>query len=81
MKMSKAALAAIFAGGASMLVLSVPVEAQVLDSLRRRQSRRAQPPAPQACTLTAPEGQRAYQLTQEECTALAPLIQAVQAQD
>jgi hypothetical protein len=81
MKMSKAALAAIFAGGVTMLATSIPVEAQVLDSLRNRQSRRNQQQPAQACALTAPEGQAPYQLSQEECTALVPLIQAVQVSD
>jgi tetratricopeptide (TPR) repeat protein len=84
MKMSKAALAAIFASGASMLACSVPVNAQVLDSLRQRQSRQNQQQAQQqraGCQLTAPEGQRQYQLSRDECTAVAPLLQAALARD
>lgn len=85
MNMSKAALAAIFASGASMLACSVPVNAQVLDSLRQRQSRQNQQQAQQqqrgGCQLNPVEGQRQYQLSREECTAVAPLLQAVQAQD
>jgi tetratricopeptide (TPR) repeat protein len=85
MNMSKAALAAIFASGASMLACSVPVNAQVLDSLRQRQSRQNQQQAQQqqrgGCQLTAPEGQRQYQLGREECTAVAPLLQAALARD
>ena len=85
MKMSKAALAAIFASGASMLACSVPVNAQVLDSLRQRQSRQNQQQAQQqqrgGCQLTAGEGQRQYQLTREECMAVAPLLQAIEVPD
>lgn len=83
MNISKAALVAALIAGAAPLVPASPAEAQVLDSLRQRQSRRNQQQTqqPRGCTLTAPEGEQPYQLTQEECTALAPLIQAVQAQD
>jgi tetratricopeptide (TPR) repeat protein len=85
MMMSKAALAAIFASGVSMLACSVPVNAQVLDSLRQRQSRQNQQQAQQqqrgGCQLTAGEGQRQYQLSREECTAVAPLLQAIEAQN
>jgi hypothetical protein len=84
MKMSKAALAAIFAGGTSLVTFSVPAHSQVLDSLRQRQSQRQnqqqQQPRGQ-CTLTAGEGERQYRLNQAECTAVAPLLTAVGASD
>ena len=80
MKMSKAAAAAIFAGGVSLLSLAGPAQSQVLDSLRQRQSAR-QNQQPRGCALQAIEGQRQYRLSQEECTAIAPLLQAVAASD
>ena len=84
MRMSKAALAAIFAGAGTMLAVSVPVNAQVLDSLRQRQSRQnqqqPQQPARGACRVGA-EGERQFQLNAQECTALQPLLQAISASD
>ena len=85
MRMSKAALAAIFAGAGTMLAVSVPVNAQVLDSLRQRQSRQNQQQQPQqpgrgGCRVGA-EGERQFQLTQAECAGLQPLLNAVTAQD
>ena len=81
MKMSKAALAAIFAGGASMTVLTASADAQVLDSLRNRQrSSQQQPQEEQAAPAPQP-GERQYQLSREERAALQPLLTAVAAQD
>ena len=81
MKMSKAAVAAIFAGGVSLVALSVPAQSQVLDSLRNRQTSRQNQQQRTGCALQAGEGQREYRLNQEECTAVAPLLQAVGASD
>jgi len=81
MKMSKAAVAAIFAGGFSLVALSVPAHSQVLDSLRNRQTSRQNQQQRAGCSLNAGEGQREYRLSQEECTAVAPLLQAVGASD
>lgn len=84
MKMSKAALAAIFASGAAMLATSIPVEAQVLDSLRNRQSRRnqqQQQQQPQGGCRVGEEGARQFQMSAAECTALQPLLDAVRGSD
>ena len=84
MNMSKAALAAIFAGGAAMLGTSIPIEAQVLDSLRNRQSRRSnqqQQEQQQGGCRVGAEGERQFQLSREECLGLQPLIDAVRASD
>lgn len=83
MRMSKAALAAIFAGAGTMLAVSVPVNAQVLDSLRQRQSRQnqQQPQQPRGGCRVGAEGERQFQLSQAECTGLQPLLNAVTAQD
>ena len=89
MKISMAAVAAtMFASSASLLAYAAPANGQVLDSLRNRQrgaqqqqQQEQQQQARGACSLTAGEGQRQYQLAQAECTAIAPLLQAVGAQD
>ncbi|HWT13688.1 MAG TPA: hypothetical protein VN231_13105 [Allosphingosinicella sp.] len=74
MKISKAALAAtILAGGATLLVDTVPASAQILDSLRNRQRGRQQQQPPQQ--------PRIGELSAEESAALMPLYQAGQAQD
>ena len=82
MKISKAALAAILAGGASMTVLAASADAQVLDSLRNRQrSGQQQQQQEQQAAPTAQPGERQYNVSREERAALQPLLTAVAASD
>ena len=87
MKTSKAALAAIFAGGASLVALAVPAQAQDYGSGGQRQStpEAAQPGAQNerdrqrqpARQNQAQAGQ--VQLNREETAAIRPFFEAVQA--
>ena len=79
MKISAATLAvALILGGTSVVLPADSAQAQALDSLRQRQSRR--PPAGQ-CRLDPPAGQPAYQISTEECVAIAGVLQPIQTQD
>ena len=79
MKISAATLAvALILGGTSVVLPADSAQAQALESLRNRQARR--PPAGQ-CRLDAPEGQPAFQITQEECQAIAAVLTPLQTQD
>jgi tetratricopeptide (TPR) repeat protein len=84
MTISKAALVAALIVGAAPLVPTSPAEAQVLDSLRNRQSRRNQQQQQQqqasACRVGA-EGERQFQMSATECTALEPLLNGVRTSD
>ena len=76
-----AALAAAFiVSGSAALFHGAPADAQVFESLRQKQKGN-QRQQPSGCALEAVEGQRQYRLSAEECTAIAPLLQAVAAQD
>jgi len=79
MKISAATLAvALILGGTSMVLPADSAQAQALDSLRQRQSRR--PPAGQ-CRLDPPPGQPAFEISTEECVAIAGVLQPIQTQD
>lgn len=78
MKLLQVALAAALVGGSAVVSLPDPAGAQVLDSLRNRQSRR---PARNQCRLQNVAGQREFQLSPDECVALAPVLTANAAND
>jgi tetratricopeptide (TPR) repeat protein len=81
MKISKAALAAaLITAGSSLLIQTVPADAQVFDSLRNRQRKQQQPPPQQQPQQQQQQG-RIGELSREESAAIMPLYQAVQAQD
>lgn len=77
-----AALAAAFiVSGSAALFGGGPAGAQVLDSLRQKQKGQQQQSRRQRCELQSTDGQRQYRLNNEECTAIAPVLQAIAAQD
>lgn len=79
-----AALAAAFiVSGSAALFSGGPAGAQVFDSLRKKQKgeQQQQQPRRQRCQLQSNDGQREYRLNNEECTAVAPVLQAIVAQD
>ena len=81
MKISKAALAAaLITAGSSLLIQTVPADAQVFDSLRNRQRKQQQPQQQQPQQQQQQQG-RIGELSREESAAILPLYQAVQAQD
>lgn len=57
-----------------------PAEAQVFDSLRKQQKGQSRQRG-DGCQLAAAQGDRQYRMNAEECQAMAPLLQAIAAQD
>ena len=79
MKISAATLAvALILGGTSVVLPADSAQAQALESLRNRQNRR---PATGQCRLDPPPGQPAFEISSEECVAIAGVLQPIQAQD
>ena len=73
--------AALIVGGSTALLHADPADAQVFDSLRNKQKGQQQQARSGRCQLASAEGQRQYRLSADECAAIAPLLQAVGAQD
>jgi tetratricopeptide (TPR) repeat protein len=77
-----AALAAAFLVSGSAALFSGSAGAQVFDSLRNKQKGQQQAQGQRrGCQLAGTEGERQYRLGAEECTAVAPLVEAVGRQD
>lgn len=73
--------AALIVGGSAALLTANSADAQVFESLRNKQKGDQQQQRRQRCELQSNDGQRQYRLNNEECTAVAPVLQAIAAQD